>query len=67
MIESLGKLANTIKFNKKKSQHKKPMPNMLFFGEMGNGKSTTANKLMKILAPEKELKKSDTFLSGKSG
>ena len=25
------------------------------------------NKLMKILAPEKELKKSDTFLSGKSG
>ena len=64
MIESLAKLANTIKFYKKqKSQksQKKPMPNMLFFGEMGNGKSTTANKLMKILAPEGKLKESEAF------
>ncbi len=61
MIESLAKLANTIKFYKKQKFQKKPMPNMLFFGEMGNGKSTTANKLMKILAPEGKLKESEAF------
>ena len=42
------------------------MPNLLLFGEIGNGKSTTANRIMKILSPDGKIKESDAFESGKS-
>ncbi len=39
------------------------MPNLLLIGEMGSGKSTTANELISLMMPDKKSKK---FKSGKS-
>ena len=56
IFETFSKLANPIIF-----EHSKKMPNLFFYGEMGSGKSTTANELMTLLDPNKKPKK---FKSG---
>jgi len=46
----------------------KGYPNLIIFGEMGNGKSTTGNVLQKLLLQDngKKFSKSNAFEAGKA-
>ena len=65
MIDKINSLATPIQFKQNKS-----IPQILIFGEMGNGKSTTGNQLirqtLKMEKKDKKPKKTQQFEAHKS-
>lgn len=66
IFEEINKLSVPIKYARKKPD-KKDKPLLLLFGEMGNGKSTTGNAIIKDQLRKKHLKfsKNRAFVASK--
>lgn len=67
LFNEINKLSVPIKYRQKRKENRSTKPLLLVFGEMGNGKSTTGNVIIKdqLRSNGKQFKKSLAFVASK--